>query len=260
MASAGLRDVSSDPCGPVPDAAECSVIVPFFNEEGNVRSVLDELQAVMRALDLAYEVLLIDDGSTDGTYRALSDVRSGWPECRIFRFARNQGQAAALHFGMQIAVAPVLVTMDGDGQNVPGDIPRLLGRLVDADFVAGARVDRHDSRARRMMSRLANAIRSRVLHDGVTDTGCGLRALRREVAAEFIPIATLYSFMPALAVAAGFRVVEEPVRHRPRVRGTSKYGLRKFLWRPALDMLGVWWFSHRRLRTHHLRQSVMGPP
>jgi hypothetical protein len=137
--------------------------------------------------------------------------------------------------------------MDGDGQNVPADVPRLLARLAAADMVVGVRVDRADAFVRRAVSRLANRIRARVLRDGVRDTGCALKAFRREVAAEFIPIASLYSFMPALAVAAGFRVVEEPVRHRPRRRGASKYGLRIFLWRPALDMLGVWWFASRRV-------------
>ena len=136
--------------------------------------------------------------------------------------------------------------MDGDGQNVPADIPRLVGRLGDADMVAGIRGQRRDRRLRRVMSRIANGIRGLVLGDGMTDSGCALKAFRREVVDSFLPMRTLYSFMPALAVAAGFKVVQETVQHRERRAGVSKYGLLVMLWRPALDMLGVWWWRHRR--------------
>ena len=225
---------------------EVSVIIPFHNEGENAGPLLAELQEVMRQLGKTHEVLLVDDASTDRTFDVLSDVAARWPECRILRFEHNRGQAAALYFGMQTASAPILVTLDGDGQNVPSDVPRLLARLAEADMVAGLRVNRDDSFVRLAASRLANIVRARVLRDGMRDTGCGLKVFRREVAAELLPIATLYSFMPALAVAAGFRVVQEPVQHRARRRGRSSYGLRAFLWRPALDMLGIWWFRQRR--------------
>ncbi len=138
--------------------------------------------------------------------------------------------------------------MDGDGQNDPRDIPGLLLRLVEADMVVGVRVDRQDSWMRRRISRIANHIRSESLGDGVSDSGCALKAFCREVTEAFIPIRTLYSFMPALAVAAGFRVVEEPVHHRPRAQGNSKYSTASFLFLPIVDFFGLRWFRWRRCR------------
>jgi dolichol-phosphate mannosyltransferase len=164
----------------------------------------------------------------------------------MFHFRSNNGQAAALFFGMKQATGEVLVTLDGDGQNDPADIPRLLAALRDCDMVAGIRARRHDSWLRLAMSRLANSIRSRFLGDGLRDTGCALKAFRREVVEAFIPIRTLYSFMGAMAVAAGFRLRQLEVAHRPRTRGESNYGFSVFWWKPLIDMLGLFWFSRRR--------------
>lgn len=234
---------------------EVSVIVPFYDEEESAAALLDELREAMASLGRGYEVLLMDDGSGDGTAGVLDRAAAQWAECTVVRFPQNQGQAAALYAGIRRARAPLVVTLDGDGQNDPADIPRLLDRLRDADLVAGVRAQRRDSWLRRCMSRLANAVRSRFLGDGVSDTGCGLKAFRREVAEAFIPIRTLYSFIPALAVAAGFRVIEQPVNHRERLLGRSKYGLGVMLWRPLLDMLGVWWFIRRRCATSSLQEA-----
>jgi glycosyltransferase involved in cell wall biosynthesis len=223
-----------------------SVVVPLHDEAENVAPLVAELRNVLSTLDGAYEVLLIDDGSRDDTRTIAQRACLDWPQCRVIGFRKNHGQAAAMLVGMRLARGAVVVTLDGDGQNVPADIPALLAALEDADLVVGVRQGRQDSRLRLVMSRFANAIRSRVLRDGVRDTGCGLKAMRREVVDAFIPIRTLYSFMPALAVAAGHRVAECPVQHRARRAGTAHYGLRAFAWRPLLDMLGVWWFTRRR--------------
>jgi dolichol-phosphate mannosyltransferase len=204
------------------------------------------LRSVLTTLDVTYEVVLVDDGSTDETRTIAQRASLDWPQCRVVGFRRNYGQAAALLVGMRLARGRVIVTLDGDGQNVPADIPTLLEALDDADFVVGIRQGRQDSQLRLAMSRVANAIRSRCLGDGVRDAGCGLKAMHREVVDAFIPIRTLYSFMPALAAAAGHRVVERPVRHRARRAGTAHYGFRTFAWRPLVDMVGVWWFTRRR--------------
>jgi glycosyltransferase involved in cell wall biosynthesis len=223
-----------------------SVVIPFFNEAESCRALLAEVRATTDALPGGAEIIAVDDGSRDDTLAILRAIAGEWPALRVLPFEKNSGQAAALYTGMRAATAPVVVTMDGDGQNVPADIPLLVGRLGEADMVAGVRAQRRDSWLRRRMSRLANGIRGRVLGDGMTDSGCALKAFRREVVEAFIPMRTLYSFMPALAVAAGFRVIEQPVQHRERRAGVSKYGLLVMLWRPALDMLGIWWWRHRR--------------
>jgi len=238
-----------------------SVIIPLFNESENIRPLLEELRAVMAKLESVYELLLIDDGSGDQTAALLSRYSLNWPECRTFHFENNQGQASALYFGIKQARGSTLVILDGDGQNDPRDIPLLLANLdsTNADMVMGVRTSRKDSWVRRTMSRAANAIRSRLLKDGVRDTGCGMKVLKREVSESFIPIRTLYSFMPALAVAAGFRVRQHPVNHRARLKGKSNYGLGVMFWRPLVDMAGIWWFISRRCRTQNLLSPLSQP-
>lgn len=223
-----------------------SILVPLYNERDNCLPLLTEVRAVADACPDPWEVVAVDDGSTDGTLDVLREIAQGWPALRVVPLGRNCGQAAALYTAMRVARAPVLVTLDGDGQNVPADIPQLLARLQDADMVVGVRSARNDSALRRWMSRIANRVRGWLLADGVRDSGCALKAFRREVVSAFLPMRTLYSFMPALAVCAGFRVVEQSVQHRERSRGVSKYGLWVMLWRPALDMLGVCWWRQRR--------------
>jgi glycosyltransferase involved in cell wall biosynthesis len=164
--------------------------------------------------------------------------------------AQNSGQAVALLTGLRAARGEYLLMMDGDGQNDPRDYPALLA-LVESgkvDLACGWRVDRHDSTVRRIMSRIANVVRGAVLKDGVHDAGCQLRVMRREVREAFFPMELMQSFIPALAVAAGFRVGEVPVRHHPRTRGESKYGLRRLLWRPAVAMIKLKWRLRQRPR------------
>lgn len=228
--------------------SSCSVIIPFHNEEANCRTVLRELRPVLEALGETAEVIAVDDGSRDSTLASLREMAAEWPAVRVIPLAGNHGQAAALFMGIQFSTAPVIVIMDGDGQNVAADIPRLLAALPGTDMVAGIRAKRNDSWTRRKMSRVANLVRSNLLGDGMRDSGCGLKLFRREVADSFLPMRTLYSFMPALAIAAGFRVTQVEVQHRARERGQSHYGLGVMLWRPALDMLGLWWWRHRRFK------------
>jgi len=224
---------------------QLSVVVPFFNEEEAVPVVVDELGRALTDLGETWEAILVDDGSSDRTGDRLEAARQRWPQIRIIRLPENLGQGPALYRGISATLAPVIVTMDGDGQNLPGDIAPLLAQLSHADLVNGIRVDRSDPKIRLLLSRLANTVRRRLLRDGVRDAGCALKVFRREVAAAFLPLPMLNPFMPALAVAAGFRVAEFPVRHRARASGQSKYGGTRLLARPLLHLLAVWWRLRR---------------
>ncbi|MBA3961736.1 MAG: glycosyltransferase family 2 protein [Chthoniobacterales bacterium] len=237
-----------------PDAL-ISIVVPFFNERENVALVGMELKQVLEANLTSTEVILIDDGSDDGTAQALDQLASDWPQCQVHHFRQNRGQSAALLYGFSKTTGSIIVTMDGDGQNDPHDIPKLLDRLSEADMVVGTRLGRQDSWARRTISGVANLVRAQVLGDGMSDAGCALKVFRREVTSAFIPLQTLYSFMPALAVAAGFRVTEEPVQHRPRRYETSKYSVRSFLIYPIIDLIGLRWFRARRCRNQPSQQE-----
>ena len=223
-----------------------SIVVPFYNESSNAAPLIREIRSLTATWSDPYEIILIDDGSADFTAAAIRDEIVTWSEARLLQLFENYGQAAALYIGMQAARGEYVILLDGDSQNDPRDIPRLLNALDGADLVVGLRRDRQDSVARLIMSQLGNALRSRLLGDGIKDSGCGLKAFRREVIAAFIPIRTLYSFMPALALSAGYKVTQLPVHHRPRKSGKSKYGIRVFAWRPVVDLLGVWWFCRRR--------------
>jgi dolichol-phosphate mannosyltransferase len=233
---------------------EFTVVIPFFNEEGNVGPVLQELREVLESRWQSYEVVLVDDGSVDGTAAKLKQQVADWSAARVLQLARNSGQAGALLAGMSSAGGKNIVLLDGDGQNDPRDIEKALQLLDRYDMVMGQRVNRHDSFERRLLSGFGNSVRRLFTNDGVSDAGCGLKVFRREVLDAFIPIRTLYSFMPALAKAAGFSIAEIPVNHRPRRSGIPKYNLRVFLWRPAVDLLGIWWFSHRRCPPTALRE------
>jgi len=229
---------------------EYSLVVPVFDEITALPALAAEIRATMARLGRPWECILVDDGSTDGSGRLIDELCA--PRASRFRaihFAANRGQAAALDAGLRRAKGRLVVILDGDGQSYPDDIPVLIDALhrEHLDLVCGVRVGRRDSWLRRAMSRLANAVRARVLGDGTSDAGCALKVMRREVVAALVPIRTLYSFIPALAAGAGFRLGECPVRHRARHGGRSSYGLRAFLWRPLVDMVGVRWLVSRRI-------------
>jgi dolichol-phosphate mannosyltransferase len=223
-----------------------SVVVPFYNEADSLQSLLAEIRAAMDAVGEPWEAIFVNDGSRDATESTLREATTDWSDCHVITLPRNRGQAAALWTGFQAARGAWIITLDGDGQNVPADIARLLPLRHGHDMVVGVRVTRRDSWLRRAMSRVANAVRGRFLRDGLTDSGCALKVFRREVVASFLPMRSLYSFMPAFAVAAGFTVTEIPVQHRERQGGKSNYGFGVFAWRPLADMLAIGWVSRRR--------------
>ena len=216
-----------------------SLVVPLYNEAGNILPLVASAVEVLAGLHGDTEIILVNDGSTDATGREIADAIARWPHCRVLTHPQNRGQSAALLTGLQDARGELILTMDGDGQNDPRDFPLLLAPVEAGalDVACGWRVDRHDSTLRRMMSRLANAVRRRVLRDDLHDTGCQLRVLRREVIAALFPIDLMQSFLPSIAIAAGYRVGEFPVRHHPRTRGHAHFGLRQLWWKPAIAML-----------------------
>lgn len=227
---------------------ELSVVIPFYNEEANVGKVLAELRETLTQLDLQVEVLAVNDGSRDRTGPEIDAAARAWPAVRPIHFARNSGQAAALYHGFHEARGTYLAMLDGDGQNPPSELARLWAERESADMIAGARAKRRDSTLRRLMSRTANGVRRLLLRDGVTDTGCSLKVFRREVARSFIPLRTMYSFLPAFAVSAGFTVKQVFVEHRPRTAGESKYGFGVMALHPMLDMLSLCWLLRRTVR------------
>jgi len=223
-----------------------SVVVPFFNESEAAPLLLAEILKVMHTLPGIPECICIDDGSSDSTALILEQFAEAHGSIfRVIRLPVNRGQAAALLHGLLSARGEVVITMDGDGQNDPADMPLLLHELEHADLVCGIRAERHDNTLRRSMSRIANMVRGWLLGDGMHDSGCALKAMHQEVIRSLVPIRTLYSFIPAMAVAAGFRVREVPVNHRSRIGGTSNYGFLKFVLMPFVDMLGLLWFKKR---------------
>ncbi len=229
-----------------PDAL-LSVVVPAFNEEANVEPCYRELVEVLGGLGRPFEVIFVDDGSTDSTFPRLEALAAVDPRLRVIRFRRNAGQTAALDAGFRAARGAVVVTMDADLQNDPRDIPRLLAALEAHDVVCGWRVDRQDPWTKRAASRVANAVRRRLTGDGIHDTGCSLKAFRREALACLKLYRGLHRFLPALCRLEGFRVAEVPVRHRPRRAGRSKYGNWGRLWAGLADLWAVRWMARRRL-------------
>ena len=219
-----------------------SVIVPLYNEEANLPILQEELRGALSGLD--YEIIFVDDGSVDGTAERIETA----PNIRLIRFEKNAGQSAAIYAGLTAARGATLVVIDGDLQNDPADIPRLLAEIAcGADLVCGYRIKRRDTVVKRLTSRIANTVRSRYTKDGVRDTGCTLKAMRRECVSALLPFKGMHRFIPALVKAAGYRLVEIPVNHRPRRFGQSKYGLSNRALRATIDMFGVRWLLSRRL-------------
>ncbi len=224
------------------DSPEISVVVPVFNEEENLPILQSELRAALAGLD--YELIFVDDGSTDRSAERIE----GADNVRVLRFEKNTGQSAALYAGIKTARGRTIVMIDSDLQNDPADIPRLIAEISrGADLVCGYRAHRKDTLSKRMTSRIANFVRSRFTRDYVRDTGCTLKAMRRDCADALVPFKGMHRFIPALIRGAGFTLVEIPVNHRPRRFGQTKYGFGSRAWRATMDMFGVRWLLSRRL-------------
>jgi glycosyltransferase involved in cell wall biosynthesis len=229
-----------------------SVVVPVHNEERSVALLYDELRSALEPLGADWEAVFVDDGSNDGTFAALTRLHAGTPNVRVVRLRRNFGKAAALGAGFDQARGETVVTIDGDLQDDPFEIPRLLAKLDEGfDLVSGWKSRRRDRLTRRILSRIFNSVTSRFSGVRLHDMNCGLKAYRAEVVHGLRLYGELHRFIPVLAHYRGFRIAELPVNHRPREHGRSRYGLERYL-RGFLDLLTVSFIGRYRHRPLHL--------
>lgn len=228
-------------------APEISVVVPVFDEEGNVAALAREIAAAFEGR--RYEMLFVDDASRDGTRAALLALKSELPQLRVLSHGTNAGQSRAVSTGVHAAQGIVVVTLDGDGQNDPADAPSLADQLMAAPpevaLVGGRRVKRQDTWSKRVGSKVGNGVRRRLLADDAEDTGCGLKAFRREVFLRFPYFDHMHRYLPALTRREGYRAEYLDVNHRPRGAGQSKYSNLRRLWVSLGDLAGVIWLNRR---------------
>jgi dolichol-phosphate mannosyltransferase len=231
-----------------PENPEISVMVPVFNEEESLPILIPKLVEALNLLNTSYEVILVDDGSWDGSWKILKEMASQHPFFRLLRFKENRGSSAALVAGVREARGKKIVTLDSDLQNDPVDIPKLLGYLNQYDMAAGWRQKREDPWLRRISSKIANAVRNRLSGEKVNDSVCPLRVFRRECFKDIPKFNGMHRFLPTLMKMEGYRVIEVPVSHHPRRFGKSKYNIRNRMWRSFIDLLGVRWMKRRTIR------------
>jgi dolichol-phosphate mannosyltransferase len=238
-----------------------SVVIPVCNEQDNVGPLAREIHAALAGRH-AFETIFVDDGSTDDTARAVREARdAGMPEIRLVRHSVRSGQSAAVATGVREARAPWIATLDGDGQNDPADIPRLLQAALAAEpprlrLVMGNRTTRRDTWLRRLSSRIANGVRGGLLKDGTPDTGCGIKVFDRAAFLDMPRFDHMHRFMPALFQREGYEVVSVPVNHRERTRGKSKYGIHNRLWVGIVDLFGVMWLIRRASPRISIREDA----
>lgn len=240
-----------------------SVVIPIKDERDNLPPLTEQLLKVLGTQEqsraAAFEILYIDDGSTDGSGPLLDNLAAQHPEVRVLHFDRNYGQTSAFDAGFRQAASELVITMDGDLQFDPADIPTLLPLAARFDLVCGWRKDRHDNLVRKLSSRIAYFVRSSVTGDRIHDTGCSLKVFRRAVVERLQLFEGMHRFFPALAQMHGFTVTEAPVRHLPRAHGRSKYGIGNRLFKGLYDLLAVRWMSRRVLR-YKITRRVMRDP
>ena len=233
---------------PLDSPIDISVVVPAYNEAESLPEFLAELRAALDRTGKRAEVVLVDDGSSDGTPAVIARERTRDARLTPLRLATNSGQSAAIAWGLARARGAVIVTLDADLQNDPSELPRVLEALNHADVVSGIRANRRDTWLRRVSSRIANDVRRAAIGDPITDIGCSFKAYRRE-ALEGLPMFVgVHRFLPALCVFRGARLAEVPLAHRPRRHGVSKYGVHNRLWRGIHDLIGVRWLKSRLIR------------
>ncbi|MDP3660343.1 glycosyltransferase family 2 protein [Phenylobacterium sp.] len=229
------------------DTPAVSVVAPVFDEEGAAPALAREIAAAFTGRD--FEIVFVDDASRDGTRAALNGLKGEIPQLRVLSHRANSGQSRAIRTGVMAARAPLILTLDGDGQNDPADGPRLVDALSaggpELALVGGERVKRQDTRAKKVASKLGNGVRKRLLKDVANDTGCGLKAFRRDAFLRLPYFDHIHRYLPALMIREGYQVAFMPVNHRHRQTGQSKYTNLGRLWASLSDLLGVMWLQSR---------------
>lgn len=243
---------------------DLSVVIPVKNEAGNIAPLVAEIAVALDGL-AEYEIVYIDDGSTDATIVEICNLQRSMTRLRLVRHAESAGQSAAIRSGVKAARGKWIATLDGDGQNDPADIPALwhIAQSSPAEppvLIAGQRTRRQDSWTKRRASRIANAVRRRLLHDDTPDTGCGLKLFRRALFLDLPYFDHMHRFLPALVLREGGVVRSVPVNHRPRQRGMSNYGVFDRLWVGIVDLLGVRWLRRRGARPILVEAAIADPP
>jgi dolichol-phosphate mannosyltransferase len=232
-----------------------SVVIPLKNEEENITDLINELEPVMQNLKSPWELLCINDGSTDNTLNLLSKLAKIKPFLRVISFDRNYGQSSAFDAGFKNARGEWVITLDGDRQNDPIDIPKLLALTNNYDLICGHRLNRRDPWHKKITSKLANFVRSRFCQDSIQDTGCSLKVYRKACLAHIKMYKGMHRFLPALFKIEGFRITEVPVNHRERTRGMTKYNFFNRSFNTIADMLVVRWMSKRHVN-YHIDQEI----
>ncbi len=226
---------------------EISVVVPVFNEYENLRPLTDRIQEVMKDKEYKYEIIYVDDGSTDGSSRLMDELAKECAILKVFHFSQNNGQSAAFYAGFKEAQGKFIATMDADLQVDPADLFLLIPFINKYDMVVGLRSKREDNIVKKISSQVANGVRNWLTNENIQDTGCPLKLLRSEVVESIYPFKGMHRFLPTLARMDGFKVKEVPISHFPRKFGQSKYGINNRLWRGLLDTLVIRWMQKRKI-------------
>ncbi|HNW34654.1 MAG TPA: glycosyltransferase family 2 protein [Candidatus Ozemobacteraceae bacterium] len=226
---------------------EYTVTAPVYNESENIGELVERISAAMSPIGKPWELVLVDDGSSDGSFELMKRLKDRCPELRALRLNGHHGQTAAMDAGIKAAHGNIIITMDADLQNDPADIPKLVGKLGEFDAAVGWRVVRQDDFVRRVSSKIANWIRNRLSDENIRDTGCSLKAFRRDSIRRARLYEGLHRFLPTLVKMEGGTVTEVEVSHHPRSRGQSKYNVWNRLFRSFLDLLAIRWMKWRKL-------------
>ena len=230
------------------ESIEISVVVPVYNEEGNLPVLIPKLVEVLKGLGLSYEMIFVDDGSSDGSRKILKEAATQYPFLRVLRLRENRGLSTALVAGMKEARGEKIVTLDSDLQNDPADIPRLLEHLDRYDMATGWRQKREDTWLKKISSKIGNAVRNRLSGEAIRDSACTLRAFKKECVKEIPVFNGMHRFLSTLVKMGGYRIIEVPVSHYPRKFGKSKYNIRNRMVRSFIDLLAVRWMKRRTIR------------